>query len=979
MQAQLQGSHHGAGAPGASPSWSTPEQHRARLADEQRLAWVDRLELLQGDDLPALERITRLAAAAIGVPTVLVSLVEVDRQRFPSHRGLAEPWAARGETPLTHSLCQYVVSDASRLTITDARIDPRVRDSLAIPDLGVVAYAGVPLRAPTGEVLGAFCVIDDQPRSWTDQELAMLDDLTAAVESELALRLSHRALEAASRRTQAILECAQDAYVCIDADGVVADWNPSAERMLGWSAAEAIGTAAVDLFVPDRFVAAHEEGLRWAMSAGTVPGPLGRIELVVHDRDRRELAVEMSLQAGEGATGGVVLHGFLRDISERTEAAETVLRERTFQSALLDSLDVGVVACDGEGRLALLNRAARGIHALSDLPDLPGLLAGDVDQLTAPHWFQSDGRTPLSPEDLPLRRASRGEPVRAEEIVVAPPGREPRRFQVNSHAITLPERTDTIGAVVAMHEVTEQHRSATARSAYAGFVFELMDTDLDGDPMARALEALRSGFGCRRTAYWLGGAAEPDLIAGPPLAVTGRDAILPVLVAEAATRGEPTWRDLRVAGRQRAIAIPVRSDDLALGVLTIEDDGLGSPPPQMLAVLDAVAAHIARHVERRRIDELSGLLAREREAWNRAISQVDDYVWTVEVHPDGSVESVYASPRATGVLGGELAPGTVASAAMLDQVVPEDVEELLAFCGRLHRGEPTDVEVGVRGFDGVVRWVWTRGVPRREDGRLFVDGISTDVTERRVLAEQREQLLRQEREQVQRLQELDQLKDEFLALVSHELRNPVAAISGYADLLREEPELRPQALRALSVIDRRSRQLLQLVNGLFDHAQMQAGLVQLQLAWTALDALVDEVATVHRRPAHEAGLTLEVTSEVDREVYVDADKLRQVLDNVIGNAVKYTPTGGSISVSAACAGPAVVINVTDTGIGVPAEEYPLLFDRLFRGSTARAHGIEGTGLGLALTRSLVEAHGGMVEAHPRPGGGTVVTVVLPWA
>lgn len=165
------------------------------VLDPERLFALDRLDLLDSPPEPAYDRLTRLVARLLDVPVALVSLVGHDRQFFKSHMGLAEPWASARETPLSHSFCQYVVSEQVPLVVTDARNDPLLADNLAIPDLGVIAYAGVPLRSPDGEVIGSFCAIDTQPRVWTAEDLATLEDLNQAVMTEIALRDKIRALQ----------------------------------------------------------------------------------------------------------------------------------------------------------------------------------------------------------------------------------------------------------------------------------------------------------------------------------------------------------------------------------------------------------------------------------------------------------------------------------------------------------------------------------------------------------------------------------------------------------------------------------------------------------------------------------------------------------------------------------------------------------------------------------------------------------------
>jgi len=122
----------------------------------------------------------------------LVSLVDSDRQFFKSCIGLAEPWASERETPLSHSFCQHVVRSRRPLVISDAREHPLLRNNLAIRDLGVIAYAGVPLISGRGQVLGTLCVIDHKPRHWTPEQIEILSNLAGSVLSEILLRAVQR-------------------------------------------------------------------------------------------------------------------------------------------------------------------------------------------------------------------------------------------------------------------------------------------------------------------------------------------------------------------------------------------------------------------------------------------------------------------------------------------------------------------------------------------------------------------------------------------------------------------------------------------------------------------------------------------------------------------------------------------------------------------------------------------------------------------
>ena len=163
--------------------------------ERERLQALRRYAILDTQAEPAFDRLTRLAATVIGAPVALVSLVDEDRQFFKSCLGVPEPWASRRGTPLSHSFCQYAVASRQPLVIEDAREHPLVLHSLAIPDMGVVAYAGIPLITRDGHALGSFCVIDHKPRVWTPAELAILEDLAAAVLDQIELQASQAFLD----------------------------------------------------------------------------------------------------------------------------------------------------------------------------------------------------------------------------------------------------------------------------------------------------------------------------------------------------------------------------------------------------------------------------------------------------------------------------------------------------------------------------------------------------------------------------------------------------------------------------------------------------------------------------------------------------------------------------------------------------------------------------------------------------------------
>lgn len=171
----------------------------------ERVEALRRLEILDTPPEECFDRLTRLATRVLGVPVALVSLIDEDRQFFKSQVGLAEPWATRRETPLTHSFCRHVVADNSVLKVEDARRHPFLHDNLAIPELGVVAYLGIPLTNLDGCALGSFCAIDSSPRAWTDEQEAIMRDLAESVVTELELRRLSRELHQLNQEKNQLL------------------------------------------------------------------------------------------------------------------------------------------------------------------------------------------------------------------------------------------------------------------------------------------------------------------------------------------------------------------------------------------------------------------------------------------------------------------------------------------------------------------------------------------------------------------------------------------------------------------------------------------------------------------------------------------------------------------------------------------------------------------------------------------------------
>jgi len=237
---------------------------------------------------------------------------------------------------------------------------------------------------------------------------------------------------------------------------------------------------------------------------------------------------------------------------------------------------------------------------------------------------------------------------------------------------------------------------------------------------------------------------------------------------------------------------------------------------------------------------------------------------------------------------------------------------------------------------------------------------------------------------VTELRRLEVIRRDFVANVSHELRTPLTAIKGYAEtLLGAAGDDRETARRFLAVIDRHSERLGRLIDDLLTLSDLELGRSPMRLASIAVGAAVDDVLQIFSTALARAGVTLAAEIEDHTpHVLADGDRLRQVLINLVDNAIKFTPTGGQVRVAAGRASEAehagmVEIVVEDTGSGIPARDLPRLTERFFRVDKARSRELGGTGLGLAIVKHIVQAHGGSLRIASTLGQGTAVRVYLP--
>ncbi|THB68062.1 MAG: hybrid sensor histidine kinase/response regulator, partial [Spirochaetaceae bacterium] len=234
-------------------------------------------------------------------------------------------------------------------------------------------------------------------------------------------------------------------------------------------------------------------------------------------------------------------------------------------------------------------------------------------------------------------------------------------------------------------------------------------------------------------------------------------------------------------------------------------------------------------------------------------------------------------------------------------------------------------------------------------------------------------------EYIAELHKLDETKNRFLGMAAHDLRNPINSISGFSGLLLEtlEDKIDPQSLQFLKHINQSSDEMLSIVNDLLDINTIQAGRLEIKRERHNIAAILQDRVSLFDTMASRKQIELVFSSEFDDDVLVDRVRICQVLDNLISNAIKFTPSGGTVNVMLADNKQEVRIGVRDSGPGISSDDQKRLFVPYSRAAARPTGGEQSTGLGLAITKRIVEAHGGQVGIDSSLGKGAEFWVLLP--
>lgn len=789
--------------------------------------------------------------------------------------------------------------------------------------------SAAPIKDPSGAIVGVILIFRDVSVRYQAEEMR--------------------------RRLAAIVESSDDAIYSKDMDGRILTWNAGAERLFGFTAAETIGQSVEVLFPPDR-----RDEVDLILSSVAQGRATNHFETVRRRKDGSLVTVSVNASPIRNPNGSIAGASVIaRDISRQRRAEEQVeqlnrdleRRLEEFQT-LLDVVPIGIALAD--------DPECRTIWSNPTLTGWLGLTMGDNASLSAPpserpsYRVFRDGHE-LLPEELPLQvTTATGKEVRDERLSIRRPNGGD--IELLCYAAPLYDEGNRIrGGIFAGVDVSAMNRAERAlrasearlRATFDNAAVGIAEIGIDGHLLS-VNDRLCSALGYSRD----------ELLALTEPEITHPD--------DRGRNGDLLERML--AGETRFFTMEKRFVRKDGGVIFVHNSSApvwdaSGQCSHIVAIIEDITERKLAEAELAKKD----LEIRRQADVTAAITEnAGEALFLMDVH--GYV--THLNPTAAAMFGWSLAD--LAGKKLFEAIghQPDHCPEILSVGAHVRNRESVFYR-----REGTPITVLCSNAPVTANGEVVgAVLVVSDITERKQMEEEL-------RQRASELAEAARRKDEFLAMLAHELRNPLASISNALEVwpLVENNPAEVDELRAL--MDRQSRQMIRLIDDLLDVSRITRGRIKLRrdkvdLA-TAVEGAIESVRPFLDSCKHRLDVDLP-----DTPIAVDGDvgRLVQIFGNILHNAAKYTPPGGHIAVRINRAGESVVVRIRDNGPGIPREMLAAIFDMFIQVDQTldRAHG--GLGLGLTLVRSLVELHGGTVEAKSAgPGAGSEFVIRLPVA
>jgi len=944
-----------------------PPDEDARLAALKKHGILDTPPEAEFDDL------TRLAAHICGAPIALVSLVDENRQWFKSKVGLDA-----SETPRDISFCGRAIHGSDIFEIPDAAKDERFHDNpLVVGPPDIRFYAGVPLVTPEGHNLGTLCVIDRVPRRLSGEQRDALGLLGRQVVRLMESRLAETDLKQSEARWRSLFENTEDIVQSIAGDGRLLLVNRAWRETLGYTEAEAMEMNVFDIIHPDCM--RHCRDLFGRIMAGE---DVGGINVTFRAKDGRPVAVEgrVIVRFDNGRRAATL--GIFQDVTERKTTRRALKR---FKRTLDQTQDCIFMFRAGDFRFTYVNEGARRMMGYTEA-ELLGMTPVDI----TPEYDLARFRRTVQPlldgtvsshtfETLHRDKGGRDIPVEIILQMDGQSGAEPcfvavvRNIQERRNAEMSLKRSEE-----RLRTIFETSNDAIMMLDEKGFV------DCNPATLSFFDVPTKEAF-CRVHPAQLSPPEQPDGVDSMTAAsrrigeaysngsarfewthrtLTGRDFPCEVLLQKMTLDGrevlQAVVRDITERVRGREMSEKRTAQESALNRLLRESLTIDSPVGLLERALDIVLEQPFLKLQSR-----AGAFLSEGPAGPLRL----------EVSRDLSPELLTLCDS---VAFGKCLCGRAAECGETVHASCVDERHEIRFEGMRPHGHYSVPIVGEQGALGVMVFYLPHGAACHEEETGFLRAVADVVAVglQRIAAE------RGLKDAAAAAEAANRAKSEFLSRMSHELRTPLNSIVGFSKLLgmARLPEREEKNVRH---IREAGDHLLELINEALDISRIEVGRLDLSPEGVAILPLIDEIAGLVEPMARERRIVVSRPADADPDLRAvcDRQRLRQALLNLAANGVKYNRAGGRLDFEVSVT-PAerVRIEVRDTGEGIPGDKLRRLFNPFDRLDAERERAdVEGTGLGLALSKKLVEAMGGGIDVSSEPGVGSVFAVEIPLA
>ncbi len=944
------------------------------------------LNRLHGLDLaanPAFERLIHLAVRVLNVPIVILSLVDGDEQQIIGAYGLPKSVKPRTTLPSNAAFCSQVVMQSQPIIIEDVREHPRLAEMPFVQQISLVGYAGVPLRTNDGHVIGVLCVGDRKTRQWSENDIAILQDLSRSVmtETELSLQLiEYEQVKATLAQERDLLRALIDSfpdYIFVkDAQGRFVISNKAhAEAARIADPEELVGKTAFDTFPPelaeqydedDRAVIASEEPL-FNLERQTVDSK-GHFKWV--------LTTKVPFTSRDGKMSGVV--GISRDITDRKRAEQALRDRERFIEQILMTSPTFVYVYDV--------RSARNVYSNTEIAAVLGYPAEEI------HLFGTRLFAELMhPEDFArlqeryahLDKLKDGDVIEDEYRMRHKNGQY--RWLYSRSAIFLrDEAGEAIQVIGTALDITERIQAETAlreseqrlRAIINHAPVILFELDERGTFVLSEGKGLRS-LGIEPLV--VNGSNALEVLAHHP-AITQR--------IERALSGETVefiFDDDTVVFQMSFTPVKQEPEHVT-GVI-----GVATDVTEQIRARDDAAESSARLQLLRDIDaqltatlDLSNVLRAAMQAAVSAANADDGYIALLSEGKLAITESIGHY-----TVGTKIALKGTSLAEILKRQIPVQIEH-----DKQHQAAKDGVLPGTQS-QMVIPLTYGEnliGVLNLESKHKHAFDVDTfafikSLTIRAAAAVENARLYALSQTQLVTLQELydkvrglEQIKTDMIRIAAHDLRNPLSAAMGYLSMISNELQgtLSKTQQDYITMLDNSLRAIQKIISDILSLQRIEALQERASYELIEINKLIETVFT-NNQPSAKAKQLDYLLSLPSHPIMVCADsaQMREAIDNLIYNAIKYTPDRGSVHVNVTTSSQTMTLEVTDTGYGIPEQLQDRLFQPFFRAKTAQTRHIEGTGLGLHLVKNIIERHSGKMHFQSKQGEGSTFGFEMP--